>query len=325
MDNPIRTAGARLSARREAVQRLIGDAPSERRAQTQALLLASGRALIADKGIGGTSVGDICSRAGFTRGAFYSNFTDMDHFVQRLAEEQWDAITHFVDNSVAQELSDPPQAASPTDAELAAGLTELASRLLGAMPLSREVFLLQNEFAAYIARADGDSSPLRDGYAAFKQHLGNVLVEGLASIDRECLLTPEDTTELILSTATRSMRMALTEGPVPLDASQSDANHADVAAAGPGDDASRADLAHKESDAGKADTTREEGAAGRTDASRASANDPDLTAFLGRTLPTLLARLSTPIAPADAPGREDTDGRATGDKGGSTGANSGND
>ncbi|WP_136194172.1 TetR/AcrR family transcriptional regulator [Actinomyces procaprae] len=243
----IEAAGARLSARRAAVRRLIGVAPSERRAQTQALLLAAGRELIANKGIGGTSVGDICSRAGFTRGAFYSNFTDMDHFVQRLAEEQWASIIEFVDASVAGAVPSTPDGSAPeTDAELAAGLAELASRLLGAMPISREVFLLQHEFAAYIARTrdDAGAAPLRESYAAFRRHLVGVLVEGLASIGRECLLSPEDTTELIMAAAVRSMRMALSDG---LD------------------------------DAG------------------AHAEIPDLTAFLGRTLPTLLARLSTPV------------------------------
>ncbi|SDN76149.1 DNA-binding transcriptional regulator, AcrR family [Actinomyces ruminicola] len=253
----IEAAGARLSARRAAVRRLIGVAPSERRAQTQALLLAAGRELIADKGIGGTSVGDICSRAGFTRGAFYSNFTDMDHFVQRLAEEQWDSIIAFVDGSVAGAMpGDPDRPAPETDAELTAGLAELASRLLGAMPISREVFLLQHEFAAYIARtedANAGASPLRESYAAFKQHLVGVLVEGLASIGRECLLSPEDTTELILATAVRSMRMALDAA-----AANGDLDTVDVAGAG-------------------------------------AADSSDLTAFLGRTLPTLLARLSTPV------------------------------
>lgn len=251
----IEAAGARLSARRAAVRRLIGAPPSERRAQTQALLLDAGRALFADKGIGGTSVGDICSRAGFTRGAFYSNFTDMDHFVQRLAEEQWDSIITFVDSSVAGAMpSDLDGTTSESDAELAAELAELASRLLGAMPISREVFLLQNEFAAYIARteADAGNSPLRAGYAAFKQHLVGVLVEGLASINRTCLLSPEDTTELIMATAVRSMRMALSEEPDSV-----------------------------------------------------SADEPDLTAFLVRTLPTLLARLSTPIT-LDSPGTRGT-------------------
>jgi len=278
----IEAAGARLSARRAAVRRLIGVPPSERRAQTQALLLDAGRELFADKGIGGTSVGDICSRAGFTRGAFYSNFTDMDHFVQRLAEEQWTSIVNFVDESVAGALS--TQTEGPTlesDAELAAGLAELASRLLGAMPISREVFLLQNEFAAYIARteADGGGSPLREGYAAFKRHLVRVLVEGLASINRACLLSPEDTTELIMATAVRSMRMALSaapEGNRPGDAQAA------------GTRGTQTDDADANSDRGSESTG-------------ANTAEPDLTAFLVRTLPALLARLSTPIA-LDRPG-----------------------
>ena len=103
--------GPRVSARRAAVYRLVGTTPSEKRAHTQELLLAAGRELVVDKGIGAVSVGDVCTRAGFTRGAFYSNFTDMDHFIHRLAENEWEAMTAFVDAAV----SAGPQGGSGVD------------------------------------------------------------------------------------------------------------------------------------------------------------------------------------------------------------------
>ncbi|MGH8975530.1 MAG: TetR family transcriptional regulator, partial [Acidimicrobiia bacterium] len=46
----------------------------ESRAQTRARLLESAAALFAERGFHGTSVEDIAERAGFSRGAFYSNF-----------------------------------------------------------------------------------------------------------------------------------------------------------------------------------------------------------------------------------------------------------
>lgn len=50
----------------------------ERRAQTQARLLGAAEALFVERGFHGTSVEEIAERAGFTRGAFYSNFEDKD-------------------------------------------------------------------------------------------------------------------------------------------------------------------------------------------------------------------------------------------------------
>ena len=209
--------GPRVSARRAAVYRLVGTTPSEKRAHTQELLLAAGRELVVDKGIGAVSVGDVCTRAGFTRGAFYSNFTDMDHFIHRLAENEWEAMTAFVDAAV----SAGPQGGSGVDrtpradADLQAGadlpqaLVDLAGRLMEVVPVSREFYFLQSEFMAYLVRDPERRSALGDGYEVFKRRLGTVLETELAAVGRGCVLSVTDTTELFLADVERSMRLGL--------------------------------------------------------------------------------------------------------------------
>ena len=208
--------GPQVSARRAAVYRLVGTTPSEKRAHTQELLLAAGRELVVDKGIGTVSVGDVCTRAGFTRGAFYSNFTDMDHFIHRLAENEWEAMTAFVDAAV----SAGPQGGSGVDrtpradADLRAGadpraLVDLAGRLMEVVPVSREFYFLQSEFMAYLVRDPERRSALGDGYEVFKRRLGTVLETELAAVGRECVLSVTDTTELFLADVERSMRLGL--------------------------------------------------------------------------------------------------------------------
>lgn len=208
--------GPRVSARRAAVYRLVGTTPSEKRAHTQELLLAAGRELVVDKGIGAVSVGDVCTRAGFTRGAFYSNFTDMDHFIHRLAENEWEAMTAFVDAAV----SAGPQGGSGVDrmpradADPRAGadpraLVDLAGRLMEVVPVSREFYFLQSEFMAYLVRDPERRSALGDGYEVFKRRLGTVLETELAAVGRECVLSVTDTTELFLADVERSMRLGL--------------------------------------------------------------------------------------------------------------------
>ena len=208
--------GPQVSARRAAVYRLVGTTPSEKRAHTQELLLAAGRELVVDKGIGAVSVGDVCTRAGFTRGAFYSNFTDMDHFIHRLAENEWEAMTAFVDAAV----SAGPQGGSGVDrtpradADLRAGadpraLVDLAGRLMEVVPVSREFYFLQSEFMVYLVRDPERRSALGDGYEVFKRRLGTVLETELAAVGRECILSVTDTTELFLADVERSMRLGL--------------------------------------------------------------------------------------------------------------------
>jgi len=209
--------GPQVSARRAAVYRLVGTTPSEKRAHTQELLLAAGRELVVDKGIGAVSVGDVCTRAGFTRGAFYSNFTDMDHFIHRLAENEWEAMTAFVDAAV----SAGPQGGSgidrtprtdtdlQADADLPRALVDLAGRLMEVVPVSREFYFLQSEFMAYLVRDPERRSALGDGYEVFKRRLGTVLETELAVVGRECVLSVTDTTELFLADVERSMRLGL--------------------------------------------------------------------------------------------------------------------
>jgi AcrR family transcriptional regulator len=48
----------------------------ESREQTRRRLIAAAAAIIAKKGLAATSVEEIAAKAGFTRGAFYSNFSD---------------------------------------------------------------------------------------------------------------------------------------------------------------------------------------------------------------------------------------------------------
>jgi AcrR family transcriptional regulator len=66
--------------------------PTARRARTRARILDAAEEVLAERGFGGASVEDICDRAGFTRGAFYSNFASKDNLVLALVEAQARAV-----------------------------------------------------------------------------------------------------------------------------------------------------------------------------------------------------------------------------------------
>ena len=51
---------------------------TKRRPQTLARLLDAALEAFAENGFGGTRIEDVCDRAGYTRGAFYSNFASKD-------------------------------------------------------------------------------------------------------------------------------------------------------------------------------------------------------------------------------------------------------
>lgn len=61
---------------------------AEGRKETQTRLLAAAWEVFAERGFGATSVEDIAARAGFTRGAFYSNFADKEEIFLTLMDDR---------------------------------------------------------------------------------------------------------------------------------------------------------------------------------------------------------------------------------------------
>jgi AcrR family transcriptional regulator len=64
-----------------------GRRPLRRRVHTREILLTSAEQLFIERGYARVSISDICSAAGFTRGAFYSNFADKDDLVLALFDQ----------------------------------------------------------------------------------------------------------------------------------------------------------------------------------------------------------------------------------------------
>jgi AcrR family transcriptional regulator len=73
-----------------------------RRQATRARLLTAAAEVFAERGFHGASVEDICERAGFTRGAFYSNFASKDELVIELYAEHAASLRQAIAEVAAQ-------------------------------------------------------------------------------------------------------------------------------------------------------------------------------------------------------------------------------
>ncbi|MFM0299136.1 helix-turn-helix domain containing protein [Paraburkholderia sediminicola] len=79
----------------------------ESRLQTRAHLLAAAKRLFVERGFGATSLRDIAAEAGYTQGAFYSNFASKEElFVELMRERSKAQVT-----DIARTLSDPAASA----------------------------------------------------------------------------------------------------------------------------------------------------------------------------------------------------------------------
>lgn len=146
------------SARRAAVKSLKEDTTTERRADTQRRLLEAGRRVLVEYGVGGTSVGMVTKEAGFSRGAFYSNFTDMDHFVTRLAQQEWDQVLTTIGSTLREALPPlPAQDSQLSNAQsIADGLLESTEPLFSAAGTTSQVGPNADPDANNYADAEGN-------------------------------------------------------------------------------------------------------------------------------------------------------------------------
>ena len=96
---------------------------SARREATRARLLDGARQVIADQGVNGASVEAICDAAGFTRGAFYSNFSSRDELVLAIIADDRSRILAQIE----EVLADPPDGPEAIVAAIQSGLTDVDS------------------------------------------------------------------------------------------------------------------------------------------------------------------------------------------------------
>jgi AcrR family transcriptional regulator len=69
---------------------------TKRRPITVTALLDAAMVLFAEQGYGATSIPDICGRAGLTKGAFYSNFSNKDALFLALLDRSWERRAEWI-------------------------------------------------------------------------------------------------------------------------------------------------------------------------------------------------------------------------------------
>jgi len=111
----------------------------ESQAVTRGRLLEAGSEVFAEKGFYGASVEEIAERAGYTRGAFYSNFADKAELFLALIDQRTEQSIEEI-SAILRDASSPEAA------------LEGIRRRDFSRPLDRSWFLLTTEFRLYALR-----------------------------------------------------------------------------------------------------------------------------------------------------------------------------
>ncbi|MFF3692741.1 TetR/AcrR family transcriptional regulator [Streptomyces sp. NPDC002221] len=136
---------------------------TKRRPQTLARLLDAALEVFAESGFGAARIEDVCRRAGFTRGAFYSNFSSK--------EELFFAL---FDAHAARELERIAQLAAATD-DRDLSVARIAELLAHIGPDERTWFLVTTEFTLYAIRNPGAAARLADHDARLREEAAALL------------------------------------------------------------------------------------------------------------------------------------------------------
>ena len=112
---------------------------TKRRAETRANLMEAAFRVFADKGFGQVRIDDVCTAAGYTRGAFYSNFDTLEELFFTLYDESARLIASQVTDALTARDINP-------------GLEAVIERVTATLLLDRDWLLIKTDFLLHAAR-----------------------------------------------------------------------------------------------------------------------------------------------------------------------------
>ncbi|MDA2893352.1 TetR family transcriptional regulator [Mycolicibacterium sp. BiH015] len=151
---------------------------TKRRAETRSRLLDAAYRVFADKGFGRTRIEDVCAAAGYTRGAFYSQFDSLDAMFFTLYEQKARVITEQVADAI-------------THASGGISYESTLDRVAETLLLERDWLLIKTDFLMHAARHPDVASLLME----HRHQLRTAIEQRLAEVDSPLpppLTTPSD-------------------------------------------------------------------------------------------------------------------------------------
>jgi AcrR family transcriptional regulator len=135
---------------------------TKRRAETRAKLVEAAFRVFCDKGFGQVRIEDVCVAAGYTRGAFYSQFASLEELFFTLYDER----ARLIAAQVTEAIGGPD-----TSAELPTFVERVAATLL----LDRDWLRIKTDFLLHAARNPAVAGRL----AAHRQQLRSAIEQRL--------------------------------------------------------------------------------------------------------------------------------------------------
>ncbi|MBK6954947.1 MAG: TetR/AcrR family transcriptional regulator [Actinomycetales bacterium] len=142
------------------------DAPKRSRSVTRERLLDAAAQVFAEQGVAGASVEEVCERAGYTRGAFYSNFATKDELLVALLDREEGLLLDRLSAALDGALSQPDP------------LAAVAGRLFDLQPFGASKYALRAELTLLAVRDPDLAAPYLAARRSFRERFVPFLREG---------------------------------------------------------------------------------------------------------------------------------------------------
>ncbi|MGO1976026.1 TetR/AcrR family transcriptional regulator [Brachybacterium tyrofermentans] len=174
-------------------------ASTRRKENTRTKLVRASLDVFVEKGIDGATVDDLVRAAGFTRGAFYSNFSTKEEVFSALFASVTEEMLEIANTSVASALaafhaerSTPGSLSEIDDATIMVAVFE------GIRPFGRQWYLLYSDAIARSLRDETMRAELAVQRERLRDQIGKLLSTRMEENGDRPLLPPEDLAQLLV-------------------------------------------------------------------------------------------------------------------------------
>ncbi|MGW3472893.1 TetR/AcrR family transcriptional regulator [Saccharopolyspora sp. NPDC000995] len=186
-----------------------GTRETARRAKTRERLMDAAYQQFCEHGINGISIEAIADAAGFTRGAFHSNFASKEELFMALAEREnrlrLEALRERFDDAVTP----LGRAEGKPDPEL---IEEALADLLTFLPEERQWCLLNSEFRLLAMREPQIAPRFLEATRTFQQQLTDMIDAALESVGLRFSINSMHLTRMLMALFESAMQEAILSG-----------------------------------------------------------------------------------------------------------------
>ena len=196
-----------------SVERALATALTPRRERTRERLLDAAFTVFANHGIRGASIEAVCEAAGFTRGAFYSNFSSKEELFLALAERAMRRQLASLE-SIGKELEPDIVQGGSVDHD---AIRTVLSVVITDPGDARQWALMRAELELLAMRDPAVGQPFLAQEATLRTELGTAIERILADLGLRFTVDRRTAVDLLLSVYESSARGAVVANPAPED------------------------------------------------------------------------------------------------------------